>query len=513
MKNSPYSSNKIGSVNYRYTVFACVIMLILSLILATANRLFYMLFAVVFLLICCLLYSYKRMLGFLFLGILIFIYCLRGINALNTIEKTEDIAGRRETISAVAIENGTVHGDNYGSCTVKITFSENGIIEKNTNLILYGSGAGDLNIGDSVHTVITVKSLRETKSKTSFYADNVFVGGYKEENIVSAERVGGIYGFAGRINEYVTKTLVYNTENNGILQALITGNMSYLDASFYEKVKVSGVSHVLVVSGMHLTILCSSIWGILNALSLKEWLKDLILLLFVFLLICICGFGISIMRAATVYVFMVIYRRLARHGDSMLFLSNAVITVLLIQPLAFHSLAFKLSFASTFGILQFTQGIKRLIVGKKEIGFITDVISDAASVSIAAYVATLPIVIAELGTASLYAILANILIAYPVNWMLILTVVGLLIAPVGLLGYTEKAVFYICDILCNYFINVVELIAKLPLAVIGFRNGKLLAFIIIIAALAVYLCKSNILKDIFKRGDSNGYRKRSTFKK
>lgn len=453
------------------------------------------------------------MMGFLFLGILIFVYCLRGINVLSTIERNEDIAGRRETISAVAIENGTAQGENYGSCTVKVTFSENGILEKNTKLILYGSGAGDLDIGDSVHTVITVESLSERIYKTSYYADNIFVGGYAEENIISAKRVGGIYGFAGRINQYVTKTLVYNTQNNGILQALINGNMSYLDASFYEKVKVSGVSHVLVVSGMHLTILCSSIFAILNALSIKEWLKDLILLLFVFLLICICGFGISIMRAATVYVFMVIYRRLARHGDGMLFLSNAVITILLIQPFAVHSLAFKLSFASTFGILQFTKGIKRHIVGKKKTGFITDVISDAASVSMAAYVTTLPMVIAELGYVSLYAILANILISYPVNWMLILTVVGLLIAPVGILGFAEKAVFYICDILCNYFINVVELIAKLPLAVISFRNEKFLSIIIIIAALLVYICKSDVLKDIFKRGDRGGYRKRSTFKK
>ncbi len=419
------------------------------------------------------------------------------------VENSYNISGETESVIAVVTETPESYGsdDNYGVCNVRIERSERNILKKGSILSLRGNDIALLRQGDKISANIKLEHFEDTDIALYYYSENVFISGKVTDGLSVTNSNKGIYGFAGKINSYAKKVLMRNAENFGILLALITGDRSNISDEVYDAVKVSGVSHILVVSGMHLAILCGLVFKLLNMFGGSQILKDTILVIFLFLMMCVCGFGMSMLRASIVYVIVIIYRRIRRLEDSVLCLADAIIIVLFIHPFAVHSIAFQLSFASTYGILVLSRKIIFYLSGARKQNFFMKEIIEAAAVSLSAYIATLPIVIYNFGYVSTYAIIVNILVSLPSTVMLILGVLGL---ASGVVPFVQSILLFIADKIADYFMFMVELANAMPLPYIPIKNEKQLTVIIITVFVGIYMLKIKPLRKFVKGIKNNG---------
>jgi competence protein ComEC len=286
------------------------------------------------------------------------------------------------------------------------------------------------------------------------------------------------------------------SDNYHILLAIVTGERCYISDQLYDRVKDAGVSHVLVVSGMHLVLLCTGLERLLRIIFKSGILRDFLLISFVLMMSVVCGFGMSILRAAIVYVLRVIYRRIGRRANGIHSLSFAVVLVLIIHPYAFHSISFQLSYSATLGILVLPKIINKKLEKYTKNSFILTKVADIMSISLSAYIATLPVCIAAFGELSVVAVAVNVLLDIPANAMLSLCVIGL---ALGFIPFLEKVFMILADALGDYFIKIVNVASNLPFAKLRLRNEKILVVVLLLCYLALYVTKTKPYRILKKR--------------
>ncbi|MEE0946754.1 MAG: ComEC/Rec2 family competence protein [Acutalibacteraceae bacterium] len=473
-------------------------MLLLSFALKTAGQIFYLITAVLLFALGGVVCVFKKQWGLLLSLIILGTFCVRILFVLTVeVENSHRNCGEPETITAVVMQNADYFDDtdSFGRCNVVVKDSRRGTVKKGSVISFKGDGVSGLAVGDKISADILLSDFKNEETALSYYSENIFTVGEVTENLAVIGRSKGIYALAGKVNGYIKNCLENNTENGGVLLALMTGDRTILSDDLYEKVKVAGVSHVLVVSGMHLSILCGFLFKLLNFIKCNDFLKDTILLLFLFIMMCVCGFSMSMLRAGIVYVVIMVYRRLLRRTNSLLCLADAVIIVLFIHPFAVHSVVFGLSFASTFGILVLSEKIGFYLTATKKLNVLTQEIVSACSVSLSAYIATIPIVVYNFGYISTYAILVNVLISFVSTAMLVLSVLGV---AFGFIPFIRTVLLFIADKSADYFIFIVELANKMPVSVIPFRNSRLLAVLIVILISLFWIIKNKQLIKIIK---------------
>ena len=278
--------------------------------------------------------------------------------------------------------------------------------------------------------------------------------------------------------------------------AVLTGEKGYMSQSFYDDVKASGVSHILVVSGMHLAIIAVGLERILRIIIKNKLLINAILLAFVFFMCVLCGMSMSVTRAAIVYVVRAVYSLLNRNKENLHCLAFASLTVIFVHPYAVYSLIFGLSYASTLGILVLPQLMAeksaKLIGNNKALNGIANTLY----VSLSAYLLTLPICIQKFGYVSLFSVIVNLLVSLPTTLMLGFCVLAVVF---GFIPAVERLFFILSDMLADYFIKIVEFFAHIEFCTVDIRNPLLLTVLILIIYLVFYIIVFKPYK-LLKRG-------------
>lgn len=428
---------------------------------------------------------------------LLFVFCLRAVTVMSwQVSYSKHIDGAKDSINATVVTSPLSVGDeNFGYCTVRVDSSKNGVLNKGDRVYLYAEGVVNCEIGDTVKADVTFSAFDEN-TEESFYSDGIFYKAQSESKVIHNGKGKGVYALAGSVRSYIGTHIKSNSSNYHILLSVITGERCYVSDELYGRVIDAGVSHVLVVSGMHLVLLCGGLERILRLLMKNNVVRGLVVIVFVAFMSVICGFGMSIMRAALVYFLRVIYRILGRRENSVHSLAFAVVAVLLLHPYAFHSVAFQLSYSATFGILVLAESIGDRLVFLKNKNVFLKSISEAIIVSLSAYIATLPVCVAAFKELSVLAIPVNILLDIPANIMLTLCVIGLCL---GFIPFLENLLISVADLFGEYFIAVVNFASRLPFAKLKLRNAGVLAVLILICYLIIYIVKAKPYKLFLKR--------------
>ncbi len=429
--------------------------------------------------------------------LVVFLYCLRAVSVMSgEVYDARLINENKDHINATVVTAPMSMGEStYGYCTVKVNSSEEGCLNKGDKVYLYADGMVNFEIGDVLEANVTYSSF-DDEYAVSRYSDGIYLSASCQNSVVPLGRSNGIYGLAGSVRSYIKTRVMSCSDNYHILLAMITGERCYISDELYGRVKDSGVSHILVVSGMHLALLCGGLERLLRIIFKSGILKDFLLLIFILMMCVICGFGMSILRAAIVYLLRVIYRRIGRRANSIHSLSFAVVLVLIIHPYAFHSISFQLSYSATFGILVLSRIINKKLEKYTRNSFVLSKTAEVLSVSLSAYIATLPVCIAAFGELSVVAVLVNVLLDIPANAMLALCVIGL---ALGFIPFMERLFIIIADVLGDYFLKIVNVASGLPFAKVILRNEKILAVLVLLFYLALYIIKTKPYRILKKR--------------
>ncbi len=269
---------------------------------------------------------------------------------------------------------------------------------------------------------------------------------------------------AKSIREKIREAFPADTED--FMLALLTGDRTGLnrDVETTAAMERAGVTHIVAISGMHVSILAGFLLTVLGRSPLGVALTIPVLLIFM----AVSGFSASVVRAVVMQAAVLLAPMVYRESDSLTSLSLAMLLLLLVNPFAAAGVGFQLSFAATLGIILFTPRFQKALTArlpKKGAGRAVCLwLAGTFSATLGALLLTLPISALYFGCVSLVSPLVNLLILWAVSpaFLIGALAVGLsfLWLPLG-----RTAAFY-PSLLVRYILLVVKLAARPFLAAV-----------------------------------------------
>jgi competence protein ComEC len=147
----------------------------------------------------------------------------------------------------------------------------------------------------------------------------------------------------------------------GLLRCILLGERDAVDERTDEAFRLSGLSHLLTVSGLHVVILMGGLWLLLRLFLVRERVIAAVVILLSLVYAGMAGLEPSVVRAAAVsgvFAFGVLVNR--RH-DVLNALAAAGLLLLVANPDQAFFAGFQLSFVSVLGLAGLSAGLYRFL--------------------------------------------------------------------------------------------------------------------------------------------------------
>ena len=218
-------------------------------------------------------------------------------------------------------------------------------------------------------------------------------------------------------------------EAQALIAAMVLGDKSALTPELRNRYSITGASHVLALSGLHLSI----IYLLLTRLTLgrrRSWLIQIVVLTAVWTYALLTGLPTSLIRAATMITVYGLFSLGGRRRASLNILCFTAIIMLLADSSALFDVGFQLSFMAMLGILLFTPLMESWMSARwmMEHRILSWVLS-LLMVSVAAQMGTAPLVAYYFGRFSTWFLVTN-LIVIPLTTLLLYAALASFILPV-----------------------------------------------------------------------------------
>lgn len=363
---------------------------------------------------------------------------------------------------------------------------------------------------DTVEGNLELYDIGNTKSSRAYYlSDNVFVGGYaKGELSIShpEKKPIGYYSLALRAGIKKTVSELIPGEKGALATALLIGDKSQLPDDISTAFSSAGISHLVAVSGLHLSVWCLFILKIFEAFRLKERLGAAISAGFVLLFMSVSGFTYSVLRSGFMMLVMLTGKLISRQSDSLNSLGISMTVLCFINPYSVLSLGLKLSFLSTLGIIVGSGAVKlpfdRMIYSVKNryLRSLCESFFGLIKSTVFACAFTLPVMILDMGEISLLAIASNLVSNFPASACMIFSGIAALSAQLPFLSFVTAGLADFAGICADVLIRSSKALAALPFSQINatsvlFKLWLIVAFIVLAVSVLFYrLKKHNAIK-------------------
>ena len=144
---------------------------------------------------------------------------------------------------------------------------------------------------------------------------------------------------------------LYPEEQSHFLKCLFLGEKASLEKEERNLYREAGISHILAVSGLHLSLLGGGFYSILRTLGFTIVPASLFSSLFILFYTILTGASGSTVRAAAMLLTHFLGKNLGRANDALSSLSLALLMLLLYKPLMLYSTGFQCSFFTLFLLL------------------------------------------------------------------------------------------------------------------------------------------------------------------
>ena len=254
-------------------------------------------------------------------------------------------------------------------------------------------------------------------------------------------------------------------ENGTFVQSVLLGRRDAISDRVDEDMRRSGVAHVMVVSGLHLSLVCGGVAALLRrggAGRLVRFLAGTAACLAVML---VAGFTPSVTRGGIMMLLTLLSELVRRRTDPFSSLAAAVVAMGVCNPYVLYSWSFLLSVGSMLSILVFVPRLQRSLLGWRKKRFpkadFADGVLSVVSVSLGAVVYTYPMLSVMFGGVAVYGVLGNLLISPVVGVLMLLAALTALLGALGL-GGAAAVVAFPTGLLAVFCRGAAHFVAALP---------------------------------------------------
>lgn len=497
----------MGDFMKRPMLFAAVALIVISIFSLYLDKTALIIpIGLIFIAFAILFFKSFRQIAVIAFVIVLFLACT--VSEKNKISNMDKYSGISMTLNLVATENSKDYG--YLSKVTVKNISRNKFAGEEKFVLIYYNNR-KFESGEVFSADVTVSSLKNSEYRNGNYADGIYAQLELDEY---NEKLGEDKFYRGlqKVRNYIVDTIgsALSEESAATMCGITIGNKDYFSNKFDSNVRSSGVSHAMVVSGLHLAIILGGLFSFLEKLFYNKYLKLILSLASVFLLVAICGFTMSVIRAGIMFVIAAMAPVFSRDNDSLNSLSTAMILILIFSPFAIFSVSLQLSMLATFGIIVLAPFYINLICEKFHIKnrIFIEIISILVN-TLSSTVMTLPVIINTFGSVSVVSPITNILITYAITYSLTINCIALVLSVIPVLKIISNVLFMIVDILTAYINLCINYFGSLKFAAVDIDKNYcyLAAGLIVILILIIYTCKKREYliqsKKIKERGKKN----------
>lgn len=207
------------------------------------------------------------------------------------------------------------------------------------------------------------------------------------------------------LGEYFGKVLekVMSSEDSALYRAVLLGDKSKLEPDTRDIYQTMGISHLLSISGLHVSIIGMGIFKGLRKGGVTFWLSSAISFGFMLCFCVIAGEGTSAVRAVLMFGLHVAGDSLGRTYDLNTAVGVSAFFLFYENPLYLLSPGVQLSYGAVVGISVIRPEIKKLLESESKLW-------DALTVNLAVQAVTLPISLYHFYEYPRYGIILNLIV-------------------------------------------------------------------------------------------------------
>lgn len=280
-----------------------------------------------------------------------------------------------------------------------------------------------------------------------------------------------------------------SSEEGNIIGGILFGKRDFISRETSDLFSASGISHLLAVSGLHLSIIVFLIDWLMTFLFIGKPYRTAIIILLSLIMVIMTGFTPSIIRATIMTALVLIAQTIRLDYDALTALGLSAVIICLIDPLALTNIGFLLSFSATLGLIasNYIMDAVRIKFSLKTVNVFYLFLFELFKLILPCFFAflfTTPITVGVFKTISLYSPLINFIIAPILPFLIGFSLSAALLSLLNIPLITD-ILFKIAKELVSCVIWIAEKISSLPYNSIYLHLDILIPLIFIITILFI----------------------------
>lgn len=284
----------------------------------------------------------------------------------------------------------------------------------------------------------------------------------------------GLNATARTVSDIFKQTL--SEEDSEVLHAMILGDKSELSSDIKNLYQKAGISHLLAISGLHISMIGLFLFKLLKKIGLHHNLASILCILLIWAYGKLTGFSVSTNRAVVMMVLSLASCLVNRSYDSCSAISCSALLTLLQEPYQLFQSGFQMSFLAVVGAVVFYPvcveylgqcfpDYKKKMLMKAHSEYyslsvwtdkMTGVFRKSLLVSTCIQLITMPVIVCNYYEISLYAPILNLMVIPLASLLLLLgigiAVIGWASLPVArFLGGGVHCILWFYQMLCQVF--------------------------------------------------------------
>lgn len=352
----------------------------------------------------------------------------------------------------------------------------------------------------NVNTYDFHEGLYDDTYREIYRSKGVFLRCYGEYLRTEKQAEGG-YLILRNVRNFFDEAFVY-VKNSAFLKALVIGDRNRLSSEDFKLFSQAGVSHVLALSGLHISVILLSLNTVLELFSARKKIYIVSATATVLFYMALTGFSHSVVRAGIMAIFSMAAELLHNRGDSVDSVCVALFIILLRDPYAIGSVSLQLSFLATLGIILLAAPLMRKIkkrfskiVYKNHFSKLYRYFFGALATILTPVVVTaavllfgFPIMLVSFNGVSSTALLSNVAVVPQVSAVIVAALIYVAVyAIVPIRAAATHFLKYVLDLQSDAIYRTVKIFAELKTPQLWVKPEHQIVFALIFAAAMILL--------------------------
>ena len=402
----------------------------------------------------------------------------------NTYKEKENMSGICEV---VGIKEEKQYYDKYIVKVKNTPTSKN-----NTKLIIYLKKRSEYKIGDILYFEGEFRKADGRRNYNGFNYRN-----YLKQNKIygiliaeEVEKVDHTFNIIGNIKQTAHLKIeeLYKDEAKNFLKGILFGDSGNLSEDIKEDFRSSNISHILAISGMHVSYVVFGIELIMKNIIGNKKTRNFIEILILMFYAILTGLSPSCVRACIMTGMLILSSNIKRKNNVYISMVIAFIIIIMSNIYNLTNIGMWLSFFSTLGIVVFYSFFKNLIKFKiKKLKF--EKLIDVFLLSVSAQILIFPLIVFTFNTLSFTFFIANIFIYFLIGPIIAIGYISIFVVAFSL--ELARGLALIETFLINVIFKIAEICGKIPFSKIYVPTPSILVIIIYYLIMFYLMCYFN----------------------